>query len=126
MRSFFSKTFFILALAFVQFFAPVLNMAIALPCDDKEAVVCETMSCCPPEPSPRMACCDQPAPKANDSTPATLEQPSRVHLDLTTPIQFVASHFGQALAASVGAFPASFNYSLTGNQRYLLLSTFLI
>jgi hypothetical protein len=126
MRKFSPKTFFILALVSLQFIAPALNLATELPCDEKEVVACEPVSCCPPEPSPRMECCKHLAPKANASTPATLEQPSRVHLDLITPIQFVASHFDSALAASAGELPASFNSSLTGNQRYLLLATFLI
>jgi hypothetical protein len=118
------KTVFILTLASLQFFASALSVAMELPC--KETVVCETLPCCQPEPSARMECCDQPAPKANDTTPVTLDQPPRVHHDLITPIQFVADHCERALSTCVDEFLSSFHSDLTGNQRYLLLATFLI
>ncbi|MGH7598820.1 MAG: hypothetical protein ACREOI_20900 [bacterium] len=129
MRKFHRTISFLLAHSVMQFFVPVLNVAMELPCCEEQAISGGNMPCCGAEYPARMVCCyGNPAHAFDDSAPAqcTLEKASSFHIDLAAVSQGFIISFRSALPVCTGEDFYSFNPHLTSNQLYKLLATFLI
>jgi hypothetical protein len=121
-----SKTISLLLLCLAQLFVPIFNFAIDLPCSETQAQACQSAPCCRTEASPRMVCCDTPVRATDHSALATLEKPSRLPADFNAPIEFAEVGGDLDLQLRADDDFSAFNSFLFGNQRYKLLSTFLI
>jgi len=126
----FRKTISIfLVLNLWQFFVPVLNVAMELPCCEEQATLSVTMPCCSAEYPSRMVCCSgKPAHGVTDSAPtqATLEKSLHAYLAFVPLDQFVATDLDVAPTISVSQDVDACNFYLSSNHRYVLLATFLI
>jgi hypothetical protein len=117
----------LLALSLLQFFVPLLHVAMELPCCDEQSGNSETMPCCQAEFPSRAVCCyGEPRHVLDDSAPAqaTLEKTSQVHVDLAV--------LDQPCTISPCLMPSSqedfycLSHRPADNKRYKLLATFLI
>lgn len=129
MRRFYKIISLLLALSLWQFFVPVLNVAMELPCCEDQSISTGGRQCCETEFPSRMVCCiDNPAHAMEKSAPvqATLEKPSQVHIDLVAPTQIFDAAFFFSSAKGVDEDFNSLNHHFTNNHRYKLLATFLI
>ncbi|MGH7494542.1 MAG: hypothetical protein ACREOO_19385 [bacterium] len=130
MRNLHKTISLLLAISLLQFFVPVLNVAMELPCcEEQQDVPARSMQCCAAESPSRMVCCiDKPEHARDNSAPvqATFEKPSRVHIDLVASAQFFESAPGFALTRSANEVFFSLNPHLANNQRYKLFATFQI
>jgi len=128
-RKFHRTISFLLALSVMQFFVPVLNVAMELLCCEEQAISGGNMACCGAEFPSRMVCCyGNPAHAFDESAPAQCmpEKTSHSHIDLAAvSAGFVASHrFARPICTGNDFY--SLNPRLANNQRYKLLATFLI
>lgn len=121
-----SKTISLLLLCVAHLFVPIFDLAIELPCGEAQAQACQSAPCCRTEVLPRMVCCDTPARATDHSAPVALEKPSRLPADFNAPIAFAEVGGDLDLAWRADDDFSAFNSFLFSNQRYKLLSTFLI
>ena len=124
MRKFYKTISLALALSLLQFFVPVLNVAMEMPCCEKPA----TAPCCSVEYPSRLVCCSANPEHAKDDaapTQGTLQKPSRTHFALVAPDPSFAI-IGAAPMTGMGKDFHFHNPRFSNNQRYKLLATFLI
>ncbi|MGH7454822.1 MAG: hypothetical protein ACRENG_25930 [bacterium] len=129
MRKFHRTISFLLAHSVMQFFVPVLNAAMELPCCEEQAISGGNMPCCGAEYPARMVCCyGNPAHAFDQSAPAqcTLEKMPCAHLDLAASSQCFITSLCFTLTTCTGEDFNSLNPHLASNHRYKLLVTFLI
>lgn len=121
---------FLLALSLLQFFVPVLNVAMELRCcEEQRNLPAKSMQCCAAEFPTRMVCCiDMPEHALDDSAPAqaTLAKPSHVPSDLAVSSKLFENGPGFALTLTTNEVFSSLSLYLANNQRYKLFATFLI
>lgn len=126
MRWYHPKTLSILVLGWLQLCVPVIGISTELACNEKPAQVCSPMPCCQGETPARMMCCEQKTPIKDETTPAAVVSPVRVHYDLAAPIPFATAN-AAAGAATMREFTSSAsNTHFADNHLYKLLATFLI
>jgi hypothetical protein len=128
-RKFYKTISLLLALSLLQFFVPVLNVAMDLSCCEEQGISGGDMACCGAEFPSRMVCCyGDPAHAFDKSAPAqcTLAKISHFHIDLVAVSQAcVAScHFTPPVCTNDDFY--SLNPHLTSNQHFKLFATFLI
>ncbi|MGH7451683.1 MAG: hypothetical protein ACRENG_10085 [bacterium] len=119
----------LLTLSLLQFFVPVLNVAMELPCCEEQAISSRSMPCCGAEYPSRTVCCtSKAAPAENDAAPtqATLEKSSLAQLEFASYDQSFEIDLSVAPKISADEDFSFLNPRLTSNQRYKLLATFLI
>ncbi|MCI0691963.1 hypothetical protein L0337_08145 [candidate division KSB1 bacterium] len=129
MRKFYKTISLLLAFSLLQFFVPVLNVAMDLSCCEEQAISGGNMACCGAEFPSRMVCCyGDPTHAFDESAPTqcTLAKISHFHIDLAAVSQGLVASLRFALPIVTGNDFYSLNPLLTSNQRYKLLATFLI
>ena len=134
MRKFRKTISLILAVSLWQFFVPVLNVALELPCCEEQDDSTGGRQCCQPEFPARMVCCVGDSEHATeDSAPAqaTSAKFPQTHFNLATfsqlfdvSLDFTSLYFAQKIRLDQDFY--SFNPHLASNEHYKLLATFLI
>jgi hypothetical protein len=128
-RKFYKTISLLLAFSVMQFFVPVLNVTMELPCCEEQAISGGNMACCGAEFPSRMVCCyGNPAHAFDESAPAqcTPEKTSHSHIDLAAVSPGLVTTLRFTLLIVTGDDFYSLNPHLANNQRYKLLATFLI
>lgn len=123
MRKFYKTISLSLIFSILQFFIPVLNVAMEPACCEENS---GGMQCCQSDFPSRLVCCSgNPVHAQDDSAPAQAlpKKPAPTHIDLINSVRLFAITL-PAASASENFYPL--NHPLAGNKRYKLLAIFLI
>ena len=126
MRKFYKTISLSLIFSILQFFIPVLNVAMEMPCCEENS---GGMQCCQPDFPSRLVCCSGNSVHAqDDSAPAQAlpKKPAPTHLDFAKTDRLVAITRCLAPEASASENFYLLNHPLARNKRYMLLAVFLI
>ncbi|MCG3120959.1 MAG: hypothetical protein ALAOOOJD_03880 [bacterium] len=126
MRWYSLKTIFLFALCVAQFSMPLLSLTAELPCEEPQAKVCQSASCCQQAAATPMPCCKEATPTQSEPVTAAVLNPVRIHFDVAAPNAFVNAGGDFEFAIKLDYTFSSCNTHFAGNQLYKLLATFLI
>ena len=126
MRKFYKTISLSLIFSILQFFIPLLNVAMEPSCCEENS---GGMQCCQPDFPSRLVCCSgNPVHAQDDSAPAQAlpKKPTPTHDDFANTDRLVAITRCPAPEASASENLYLLNHLLASNKRYKLLATFLI
>lgn len=129
MRKFYKTIFLFLTFSLLQFFAPVLNVAMELACCEEQMVTPRRMQCCQAEFPSRLVCCAGNVEHGLDNSvplKATLQKTVHIPLGLTVSVQSIAFDQTSPLAVITFTEIALLNSHFFGNKLYKQLATYLI
>jgi len=129
MRKSYKTISLFLALSLLQFFAPVLNVAIEPPCCEEQGDSTGSRQCCQPEFPSRIVCCVDDSEHAMDDSAPTQAISAKSLQPQIVPAasdQFLEISLCLVRKVRLDQNFCFFNPHLVSNEHYKLLATFLI